>query len=226
MFISFLRAIVLYLILILSVRLMGKRQVGELEPSEFVIALLIANLASVPMQDTASPLLAGVIPILTVLSIELILSVLSMRCLRIRKLVCGNPILLIENGVLNQENMRRTRVTVDELVQHLRENSILDISTVKYAILETSGHISTILFPKHEPATAMDAGIKVDDAQLPVILVSDGRILSEHLAATGRDEAWLERQLKSYNCRPQDVFLFTATQGGKLYLAIKKEARP
>jgi len=226
MFVSFIRALVLYLILVVSVRLMGKRQVGELEPSEFVVSILIANLAAVPMQDIGIPLLSGVIPILTVLSLELILAVLSLRFIRVRRLFCGNPTMLVEDGVLNQENMRKTRVTVDELQQHLRENGILDIATVKYAILETGGKISTILYPKHEPASAMDAGVKVDDVQLPLTIVSGGRVLRSHLAAGGWDQAWLDRQLKAYGCRLEDVFVLTATKGGKLYLAVKKEARP
>jgi len=226
MFISFLRAVILYLILVVSVRLMGKRQVGELEPSELVVAILIANLASVPMQDIGIPLLAGVIPILTVLSLELILSVLSLRFLKIRRLFCGTPIMLVENGVLNQRNMRRTRITVDELHQHLRASGVLELTTVKYAVLETNGTISVLPFPKHQPATAMDAGIQVDDTQMPVIVVSDGRVLSTHLRELGRDEAWLDRQLSAYGCRREDVFLFTATPGGKIYLARRKEAQP
>ena len=219
MFISYIRAIVLYLLLILSVRLMGKRQIGELEPAEFVVAILIADLASVPMQDIGIPLLSGVIPILTVLAIELILSVLAMRFRPLRKFFSGNPIMLIENGKILSKNLSKTRITVDELLQHLRENQILDVSTVQYAILEIDGQISTIPYPKHQPPTAMDLHVQVDQAELPMTVISDGVVLEEYLQASGHDRAWLDRQLNSLNCTVEDVFLMTATKSGKLYLS-------
>lgn len=219
MFISYIRAIVLYLLLILSVRLMGKRQIGELEPAEFVVAILIADLASVPMQDIGIPLLSGVIPILTVLAIELILSVLAMRFRPLRKFFSGNPIMLIENGKILSKNLSKTRITVDELLQHLRENQILDVSAVQYAILEIDGQISTIPYPKHQPPTAMDLHVQVDQAELPMTVISDGVVLEEYLQASGHDRAWLDRQLNSLNCTVEDVFLMTATKSGKLYLS-------
>lgn len=222
MFVSFFRSIILYLILILAVRLMGKRQIGELEPSEFVVAILIADLASVPMQDIGIPLLSGVIPILTVLALELILSVLNMRSVRVRRFFCGNPIMLMEYGKILQKNLAKTRVTSDELIQHLRENGILDLSTVQYAILETDGKISTIVYPKHQPPTAMDVSVKVDEAQLPLTIISDGAILGEQLTACGKDHAWLDKQLARLGCRQEDVFLLTATKNGKLYLSVRE----
>ena len=219
MFISYIRTMILYALLILAVRLMGKRQIGELEPSEFVVAILIADLASVPMQDIGIPLLAGVIPILTVLAFELILSVLAVRFRWVRKFLSGNPVLLMEDGKILKENLRRTRVTVDELVQHLRENGILDLSSVQYAILEVDGQISTIVHPKHRPPTAMDLHVQVDHEELPIPLISDGRLLSGALEKTGRDQAWLERQLRHFGCQMEEVFLLTATKTGKLYLS-------
>lgn len=222
MFVSFFRSILLYLILILAVRLMGKRQIGELEPSEFVVAILIADLASVPMQDIGIPLLSGVIPILTVLALELILSVLNIRSVRVRRFFCGNPIMLMENGKILQKNLAKTRITLDELIQHLRQNEILDLSTVQYVILETDGKISTIVHPKHQPPTAMDMSVQVDAAQLPLTLISDGVVLKEHLVACGKDAAWLDKQLKRLGCSLEDVFLLTATKKGKIYLAVRE----
>lgn len=219
MFISYIRSMILYLILILAIRLMGKRQIGELEPSEFVVAILIADLASVPMQDIGIPLLSGILPILTVLAIELILSVLSMRCRRLRRFFSGNPIMLMENGKILAGNLSKTRVTVDELLQHLREKGIVDLSSVQYAILEIDGQISTIVHPKHQPPTAMDLHVQVDQAELPLTIISDGVVLEEYLQASGHDRAWLNRQLRQLNCRPEDLFLLTATRGGKLYLS-------
>lgn len=220
MFISFVRAIILYLLLVVTVRLMGKRQLGELEPSEFVVAILIADLASVPMQDAGIPLLSGVIPILTVLALELILSVLAMRFRLVRRILSGNPVLLMQDGKILAKNLARTRITVDELLQHLREKDIVDLSSVQYAILEVDGQISAIVHPKHQPPTAMDAHVEVDAAELPITLVSDGKIMEDRLRPP-RDRAWLERELKRLGCATEEVFLLTATQGGKVYLSKK-----
>ena len=224
MFISYIRAMILYLLLVLAVRLMGKRQIGQLEPTEFVVAILIADLASVPMQDIGIPLLSGILPILTVLAIELILSVLALRFRRIRRFLSGNPILLMENGRILTENLKKTRLTIDELVQHLRENGILDLDTVQYALLEVDGQISTIVHPKYQPPTAADLHLKTEAQELPVAIISDGAVLDEHLAAAGRDRKWLDGQLKVLGCRVEDVFLMTTTKTGKLYLARRENA--
>lgn len=141
MIIAFLRTIILYLLIIAGIRLMGKRQVGELEPSELVLDLIIADLAAVPMQDFGIPLLSGIIPILTLLSVTMVLSVLTMKSVKFRAIVCGRPSIIVENGRLNQQEMRRNRFTVDELNEELRVQGITDLSTVKYAILETNGRV-------------------------------------------------------------------------------------
>ena len=147
MILSYIRTILLYLVLIFSVRLMGKRQIGQMEASEFVVTMLVANLASIPMQDGGIPLFSGVVPILTVLGMELALSGLIMRSVFVRKLFCGKPVILIREGKILQENLRRTRVTLDELMGHLRQKDVLQIQCVQYAILETSGDLSVFLFP-------------------------------------------------------------------------------
>ena len=138
MLISFLRTIILYLLLIASIRLMGKRQLGEMEPTEFVVTMLVANLAAVPMQESGIPLLAGAVPILVVLAMELLLSVLSYHSIRFRRLVCGKPVILIENGKLIQRNLQKTRVTPDELTEYLRLQGVVDLAQVKYAILRAA----------------------------------------------------------------------------------------
>ena len=224
MLISFLRTLLLYIVLVLTVRLMGKRQIGEMEPSEFVVTMLIANLAAIPMQDTAIPLLSGLVPILVILGLELILAVLSLRCIHIRTFFCGKPVILMENGKILEKNLQKTRVNLDELTMHLREKDIFDLTEVKYAILETNGSISTLLYPKHQPATAKDAGIHVDALQLPVTLISGGRLLHENLRLAGRTEAWVKEQLSHYHCAVRDVYLLTAEPSGRLYLSIRKEA--
>lgn len=223
MLICFIRSFLLYILLIIAVRLMGKRQIGEMEPSEFVIALLIADLAAVPMQDTATPLLAGVIPIFTVLSIELLLSVISYHCIPFRRLLCGKPVILIEDGKIVQKNMKKTRLTTNELMEHLREQSISDISTVKYAILETNGQISALLYPKYQTVTNQDAGIEPNNQlELPITLISEGSLLPQNLKLSGKTRDWLNQILKQHHCSVSQVYLFTLTQSGSICL-IKKE---
>lgn len=224
MLISFFRTIILYLLLIFTVRVMGKRQLGEMEPTEFVVTMLVANLAAVPMQESGIPLLAGLLPILVVLSFELLLSVLSYKSVKFRRLICGKPVILMENGKLLQQNLQKTRVTPDELSEYLRLQGIVDLSQVKYAILETGGNISTLLYPKYEPASAKSAGIHVDDLHLPITLISGGRLLSDNLTLLGKDEVWLRDRLAPYGCAVSDVFLLTCEPGGKLYLSIREDA--
>ena len=157
MVIAFLRTIILYIFIIAGIRLMGKRQVGELEPSELVLALLIADLAAVPMQDFGIPLLTGLIPILTLLCITMALSVLTMKSIKFRAVLCGRPSIIVENGKLRQGEMKRNRFTVDELMEELRMKGVTDLSTVKYAILETNGQLSVLPFaaqkPPHRPGS-------------------------------------------------------------------------
>ena len=223
MLISYMRTVILYLLLILVVRVMGKRQIGQMEPTEFVVTMLLANLAAVPMQDNGIPLASGLVPMLTVLGISLILSVLAYQSIRMRRLLCGKPVILVENGTICQRNLARTRIHLDELTEHLREQGILDLTTVKYAILETNGLISTFLYPKDAPATAKDAGITVKDAFLPYTLISDGHLLPENLHLAGYNHHWLRRQLEKRNLQPHQVLLMTVDGAGKIYLARKEE---
>lgn len=223
MLISVIRAVILYLALIFVVRLMGKRQLGEMEPMEFVVTMLIANLAAVPMQETGTPLLAGLLPILVVLSMELVLSVLSYQSVKIRRFLCGKPVILIENGRLLQQNLKKTRVHTDELTEYLRLQGITDLTQVQYAILETSGSISTFLYPKFKPASAKDAGVQVAARSLPVTVIAAGRLLRQNLPLLGRDEAWVQQVLQDYHARVQDVYLLTSEPNGKLYVSMMRE---
>ena len=216
MILSYFRTIVLYLVLILCVRLMGKRQIGEMEPTEFVVTLLLANLAAIPMQDGAIPLYSGLVPILTVLGSELVLSGLIMSSVVLRKLLCGKPVILIDNGKLVQENLRRTRVTLDELTGHLREKDVLDIRTVQYAILETDGNLSVFPYPKDRPASAKDAGIHPKQQFLPVTIIEDGYLSRDNLKRAGKDEKWLERVLKDNCAAAQDTLLLTVDAADKV----------
>ena len=222
MFISYIRTILLYLVLIFGMRLLGKRQIGQLEPSEFVVAMLIADLASIPMQDPGLPLHAGLVPILTVLGLELALSGLVMRSVLFRRVFCGKPVILIENGRILQQNMRSTRVSLDELTGHLREKGILDLKTVQYAILETDGQLSVFPYPKDAPATAKAAGIPAGKQYLPVTIIDDGCISDANLRKAGKDRAWLQRILAQHRTTPEETFLLTVESADHIYW-LKKE---
>ena len=224
MFTGLLRTIILYLLIIAGVRLMGKRQVGELEPSELVLSLIIADLASVPMQDYGIPLLTGVIPILALLSLTMILSVLTMKSVRFRALLCGRPSVVVQNGTLVQGEMNKTRLTVDELLEELRIKGYTDLSQIKYAILETNGQLSVLPYANQKPPTARDMKVSVEEGGLPRVVVSDGRVLEQNLRALGHDRPWLERQLAQRGCKDlSQVFLLLVDEADAVYFARKDE---
>ncbi len=223
MVIAFLRTIILYAFIIIGIRLMGKRQVGELEPSELVLALLIADLAAVPMQDFGIPLLTGLIPILTLLCLTMALSVLTMRSVRFRAALCGRPSVIVENGKLRQNEMKKNRFTLDELMEELRMQGITDLSTVKYAILETNGQLSVLPYAAQQPVTAQQMGLTPQEPGLPMVIINDGRLITRSLHSRGLNEEWLEKQLRQHHVKgTQDVFLLTVDEENRVYLS-KKE---
>ena len=222
MILSYVRTIILYLILIMVIRLMGKRQIGQMEPAEFVVTMLVANLAAIPMQDGGIPLYSGVVPILTVLGVELVLSAVSLKNSRVRKLLCGKPVILIENGNILQQNLKMTRITLDELTGHLREKDVLDIQAVQYAILETNGNLSVFPYPKEKPASAKDAGIQARHQFLPFTIISDGELLRDNLRKARKDEAWLRRVLEEQGATQEETWLLTV-DGGNHVVFLRKE---
>ena len=209
MILSYIRTIILYLVLIFCIRLMGKRQIGQMEPSEFVVTMLVANLAAIPMQNEGLPLYGGLVPMLTVLGMELVLSGAMLRSIRLRKFLCGKPVILIENGRILQKNLSATRVTLDELTGHLREKDVLDIRSVQYAILETNGNLSVFPFPAEVPPSAKDAGIHPGDRFLPVTVISDGQLLRQNLQYAAKDENWGHQVLGQYRASIAGTWLLT-----------------
>ena len=219
------RTVILYFLIMIGLRLMGKRQIGELEPSELVLTMMISDLATVPMQDFGIPLLAGVIPILTLLSLSLLLSQMSLLSLRFRELMCGTPTVLICNGRLQQAAMRENRYTLDELLEQLRGQGCASVEEVQYAVLENSGQLSVLPWARQKPPTAEELGFHPAEGTLPVILINDGRVLQKNLRRCGRDEAWLQSVLKREKHTAGEIFLLTVDENGKT-LCIPKEDRP
>ena len=223
MILSYIRTILLYLVLIAVVRLMGKRQIGQMEASEFVATMLVANLASIPMQDGAIPLYSGLVPIITVLGVELVLSALSMKSVRLRKILCGKPVILVENGNILQKNLRKTRITLDELTGHLREKDVLDLQAVQYAILETNGNLSVFPYPKEKPASAKEAGVQVKKQFLPITVISDGELIAKNLAKANKDTAWVDKVLQQRQATIEETWLLTVDASDKI-IFYRKEA--
>ncbi len=224
---AFVRTVALYFILMLGLRALGKRQIGELEPIELVLTLLISDLAAVPMQDFGIPLLNGVVPILTLLSLSMLLSFFSMRSIRFRRLICGNPTTLVREGAIQEDALRRNRFTLDELLEELRAQGVTDLAAVKYAVLETNGQLSVLLYPEDAPATPRQLGRAVrDDVWLPVVLINDGRVLKTGLRDRGLDEAWLGETLRERGFHsPREVLLLSVDDAGRVLCVGKEGAR-
>jgi uncharacterized membrane protein YcaP (DUF421 family) len=212
--ISFVRTIILYITVIAAVRIMGKREIGELQPSELVVAILISELAAIPMQETGIPLASGVIPILTLIACEIVLSSLTMLSHRARRIISGSPSVLILNGVIDQKEMRRLRFTIDDLLEELRISGYMSASEVAVAVAETNGKLSIFPAAACKPVTAGMMGIAAPDGGLPVTVISDGEVSLRALKKAGRDEPWLSAQLAAQKLAPKDVFLMTVDNGG------------
>lgn len=223
MAIAVFRTVVLYLLIIVGIRLMGKRQIGELEPSELVFALVVSDLASVPMQDFGIPLLSGILPILTLFCVAMVLSLLTMRSVRFRALLCGRPSIIVADGQIRQREMRSNRFTLDELMEQLRSQGVTDLKSVKYAVLETTGTLSVLLRAPERPVTCRQAGLSPAESGLPVILINDGQLIGHNLTGCGLSRNWLDQQLRQHGVRRvQEVFLLTVDEGGAVCFVPKE----
>lgn len=221
---AFFRTIILYLLLMIGLRLMGKRQIGELEPSELVLTLIISDLASVPMQDFGIPLVNGAFPIFILLCLSMLMSWFSLKSIRFRALICGHPTMIIQDGKILQQNMTKTRFTVDELFEQMRCQGYSRLDDIKYAILETSGQVSILPYAQAAPATPQDLGAAVSDTSLPVLVINDGRVMERNLTGCGYNRAWLDKQLSNRRLTsPSQVFLMTVDKTGGVTCVAKEE---
>ena len=223
MWIVLFRTIVIYLILMLFLRLLGKRQLGEMELSEFVAAALIANLAAHPLEETEQPMLPPLLAIAALSVLELLTAWISLRSIRLRALLYGRPSLIIDHGKIDQAEMRRNRFTPDELMQAMRSSGVLDINEVLYAVLETNGTLSVIPIAEAQPVTAGQMGVAAEQAGYPSVVISDGRIMDHNLKRLGFNRAWLDKRLRGQGQKdPSRVFLMTADESGKVFFCEKE----
>lgn len=224
--IVYLRTIIVFLALLVAMRLMGKRQLGELEISELVVAVLISNFAAHPLQDISIPLMNGILPIIILLCCEIIISGIVVKSPNARAIICGKPSIIISNGKIDQQEMKSNRFTLDELAEELRTQGIMDISTIQYAVLETDGRLNVVQYPAERPVSPSQLGIETPHTTYPTIIVNNGHLLERNLHLTGRDEKWLKAELKRRKIRSvSDVYYMTVDSQGNIYFAEKEQEK-
>jgi uncharacterized membrane protein YcaP (DUF421 family) len=224
--ISFSRTVILYSILVIIMRLMGKRQIGELQPAELVFALVVADLAAIPMENVDTPLLSGIIPIITLFIAEELLSYISMKSERARGIISGKPSILIQKGKILEGEMRKLRYNINDLLEQLRLNGISNVEDVEFAILETSGQLSSFPIAAKQPVRACDMNLNLQGDDLPYTVIIDGRIHSYNLSLIGLDEQWLTKELTKRKINSaKDVFFAFVTSDHNLHLQLKANKR-
>lgn len=218
----FIRTITLYLIVLFLIRLMGKREIGQLSAFDLVVAIMIAELAAIPMEKTEIPLHLGIFPILILVGAEILLAKLSLKNEKMRSFINGTPSVVIEKGVILQDEMRKLRFNINDLLGQLRQKEVSNIADVEYAILETSGKLSVILNPEKQPVLREDLNISVPSRGLPIALITDGNVSVQNLKRAKVSQDWLLEQIKQqgYNSF-EEVFLASIDHEGKLYLSPK-----
>ena len=215
MFIVFFRAIILYLVIVVSMRLMGKRQLGELQPSELVVTVLLSNIATLPVENVNIPMVMGVVPIFTLVSLDVILSHLSLRFRPLRKAICGSAKIVITDGRIDQKMLKDLRFSVDDLMQSLRSQQVFDLSQVQLAVVETTGQISVYQKKAAQAVTCADMKIKGEDIDPPQLIIDSGKLIGESLSDLGFDRKWLDGILKAQGKGIEDNFLMTCDTDGK-----------
>lgn len=222
MIISTLRTILLYIVIIIAIRIMGKRQISEMQTSELVITLLMSNIASIPMQDTDQSMLSGIIPIMVLLVCEISISYLMLKHTKIRSLICGKPVIIIDNGKIDRDAMIQLRISTEDMYEQLRQKEIFDIKEVAYAIIETNGKLSVMKKPENDTVTVSDMKIRAKEKPLQVSVISDGEISKSSLRYCGFQESYIQKVLKKESTALSDVFIMTMDKNGS-YNIIKKE---
>ena len=222
MIISIIRTVILYAFVVFSVRIMGKRQISDMQPSELVITLIISEIAAIPMQNTSQPLISGVIPVLVLVALEIIASVIMMKSGKFRKLVCGSPIVVIRDGEILQNEMRRLRLTTEDLCVQLRQQNIFSIEDVQYCIVETNGKVSVLEKPQSRQPSAKDFGIEISDNKIETVVVIDGQILDNSLKLCRKSKNDVIEILKKENTKLSDVFIMTLDALGKYNIVWKE----
>ncbi|HCB96267.1 MAG TPA: DUF421 domain-containing protein [Ruminococcus sp.] len=221
MLISIIRTIVLYAFVIFAIRIMGKRQISDMQPSELVATLIISNIASLPMQNTSQPFFSGVIPVVILVALEIITSAFMLKNSKFRRLVCGNPIVVIRDGVILQNQMRRLRLSNEDLFTQLRQQDVFNIEDIQYCIVETNGSISVLKKPEKRQPTAENLNIQNQDKKIQAVVINDGEILDNSLDLCQKDENYIYKILKKENKKVSDIFIMTLDGIGNYNIILK-----
>lgn len=223
MLVIFVRSIILYLIILIVMRLMGKREIGQLQPFELVIAILIADLASIPMSGWGIPLTNGIIPILGLLVVDLLISMVNMKSIKMRELICGRPSILIFRGKIDEKMLKREKITLNELEERLRGNNVYNLGDVEYAILETNGQMTVIQKPNKRNATPEDFNIMPEYEGIPYDLVIDGAVMNDNLKRIGKDYNWLKKSTNKFGIKPEEALIVTLDGKGQFFCQKKEK---
>lgn len=217
MLITFFRSILIYIFVLIVMRLMGKREIGQLQPFELAIAIMIADLASIPMTDPGIPISNGIIAILGLLVMHLIISVINMKSIRMREVICGKPRILVYRGKIDEKALKKERFTINELEERLRGNNVINLGDVEYAILETSGQVTVIQKPEKRNTIPEDFNITPEYEGIPYDLVIDGKIMNENLEKIGKNYMWLKKQVEKFNMKPEEALVVTYDGKGQIF---------
>ena len=225
MFTTFIRAIILYIVVLVVMRLMGKREIGQLQPFELAISIMIADLAAVPMSELGIPISNGIIPILALLVMYMLISILNMKSVNFRKIMSGKPAMLIYRGKINEKALRKESITINELQERLRVDNIFNLGDVEYAILETNGELTVIQKPEKRTLTPQDLNITPDYEGIPYDLVVEGKIMHDNLKILGKDEIWLKKELKKFDAKPENTLVATLDGKGQFFCQKKRRKK-
>ena len=217
MLITFFRSILIYIFVLVVMRLMGKREIGQLQPFELAIAIMIADLASIPMTDPGIPISNGIISILGLLVMHLIISIINIKSIRAREIICGKPTILINRGKIDEKALKKERFTINELEERLRGNNIISLGDVEYAILETSGQVTVIPKPEKRNTIPEDFNIVPEYEGIPYDLVIDWKIMDDNLKALGKNREWLKKQVEKFKIKPEEALIVTYDGKGQIF---------
>lgn len=223
MLVIFVRAIFLYILVLIVMRFMGKREISQLQPFELVISIMIADLSTTPMSDTGIPILYGIVPILGLLMMHILIAILNLKSIRFREVMCGKPRILMFRGKIDEDALIKENVTINELEERLRINNVFNLEDVEYAILETSGQITVIQKPNKRTTTPEDFGIEPEYVGISYDLVIDGKVMTENLQKLGKNYKWLEKQTEKFHMRPEDALVVVISGNGSIFCQRKME---
>lgn len=225
MLITLFRTIILYILVLITIRILGKRQVGELQPADLVLTILLSEILVIPMQDPEIPLIHTVIPVLLLIGFEIVISVISLKSLRFRTLLQGNTLIVIRNGVVDQKQLQRLRFTIDDLLEALRKKDVFDITTVAYAIVETDGALSVLLKPEHTVPAAGDLKVQMPDNGMPTVIISDGKVVETDFKECNMTPEKMKKLIQKKHIEVENVLLMTMDKNGNTHIIKKVDSK-